>query len=215
LLIIYVGRLAYEKCVDQLLEAAQIPGVALTIIGDGATREELENLFAGTDTHFTGYLLGDELGQAFASADAFFFPGANETFGQVVQEAMACAIPCVVTNEGAVSALVAHGKTGLICNHEPEAFAAAARQLLENREWCREMGQTAYQLVRERPWSAIMNQLERHYTEAQMLSQRYLQYFGPSHYANAITLTGYFPRVRPIHRDEKPETDKSTHRTAS
>ncbi|QPC81765.1 glycosyltransferase family 1 protein [Phototrophicus methaneseepsis] len=217
LLIIYVGRLAYEKCVDQLIEVAKVPGVALTIIGDGATREELETLFAGTNTHFTGYMVGDELSQAFASADAFFFPGPNETFGQVVQEAMASAITCVVTSEGAVSALVNHGETGLICEHEPEAFAEAARQLAENRDWAIEMGQKGYELVRERPWAAIMNQLERHYAEAQMLSQRYLHHFGTSHYANAITLTGYFPRVRPFSDGQSnAETDSnSTQRTAS
>ncbi|PJF34120.1 MAG: glycosyl transferase, partial [Phototrophicales bacterium] len=60
LLCIFVGRLANEKRVDLLHEVAKLDGVALTIIGDGALREELEDLFADTDTYFTGYLIGDE-----------------------------------------------------------------------------------------------------------------------------------------------------------
>lgn len=203
MLVLYVGRLAYEKCVDLLLEVAKIPEVALTIVGDGATREELEDLFAETDTHFTGYLVGDELSEAFASSDAFFFPGPNETFGQVVQEAMATGIPCVVTNEGAVSALVDHEQTGLICEHNAASFAEAARRMVADRDWVRQMGQNAYELVRERPWAAIMNQLEVHYAEAQELSERYKRSYGYSHFANPITLTGYFPRL-------KEEGDAST-----
>ena len=93
LLCIYVGRLANEKRIDLLLETARTPGIALTIIGDGALRDELEATFAGTGTHFTGYLYGDDLADAYASADAFMFTGANETFGQVVQEAMASGLP--------------------------------------------------------------------------------------------------------------------------
>ena len=72
---------------------ARTPGVALTIIGDGARRKELETLFAGTGTVFTGYLLNEDLAGAFASADLFVFTGPNETFGQVVQEAMASGLP--------------------------------------------------------------------------------------------------------------------------
>ena len=100
MLCVYVGRLANEKRVDLLRQVADVPGVALTIIGDGHTREDLEAHFAGTGTHFTGYLYKDELATAFASADAFFFPGPSETFGQVVQEAMASGLPTVVTNRG-------------------------------------------------------------------------------------------------------------------
>ena len=86
LLCIFVGRLANEKRIDLLLDVAQSTGIALTIVGDGALREELEHVFADTNTHFTGYLIGDELAQAYASADVFVFPGEFETFGQVIQK---------------------------------------------------------------------------------------------------------------------------------
>src|SRR5690606_28962764 len=112
-----------EKRVDLLREVADLPNVAVTIIGDGHMREEWEQLFAGTGTHFMGYMYKDELATAFASANAFFFPGPNETFGQVVQEAMASGLPTIVTNQGAVGELVKEGQTGFVVEHNPSAFA--------------------------------------------------------------------------------------------
>ena len=67
LLCIYVGRLAPEKNIEALLDIARMPGVALTIIGDGPDRSQLAQVFRGTQTFFTGYLLGYELASAFAS----------------------------------------------------------------------------------------------------------------------------------------------------
>ena len=188
LLCIYVGRLANEKCVHLLREIADLEGVALTIIGDGARREELETLFAGTQTHFTGYMVGDELGEAFASADAFFFTGPNETFGQVVQEAMAAGLPTVVTNLGGVSSLVEDGETGLICQHDASDFARAALQLRDNRELLQRLSAQARAYAELRPWSAVMSQLEDHYREAVKLNSRFKKRFGWTLYHQPLTI---------------------------
>jgi glycosyltransferase involved in cell wall biosynthesis len=192
LLCIYVGRLANEKCVHLLRQVAETPGVALTIIGDGQLREELESLFAGTGTYFTGYMVGSGLAEAFASADAFFFPGAQETFGQVVQEAMASGLPSVVTNRGGVSGLVEEGVTGFVVEHDETAFAAAAMQLRDNPGLRQQMADTARELAEQRPWSAIMRQLEGHIREAWMMNERYKRLFSRTLYAlpTALPLWG-------------------------
>ncbi len=179
LLCIYVGRVANEKRIDLLLEAARTPGVALTIIGDGALRGDLERMFEGTGTHFTGYLFGDDLANAFASADVFMFTGANETFGQVVQEAMASGLPAVVINQGGVQDIVEEGVTGFICPPDSAAFAQAAQRLMENDALRRQMAAEARRQMETRPWEAIMAQLEEHYAEALALSERYKQRFPP------------------------------------
>jgi glycosyltransferase involved in cell wall biosynthesis len=173
LLCLYVGRLAAEKRVDLLLEAARTPGVALTIIGDGALRSELEALFAGTDTFFTGYLYGDDLAYAFASADAFMFTGGHETFGQVVQEAMASGLPAIILNQGGITDLVEDGVNGFVCPPEPEAFARAAQALLENESLRRRMAAASRRMAEARPWETLMAELEGHYREAWMLNERY------------------------------------------
>lgn len=181
-LCIYVGRLANEKSVNLLRDVADVEGIALTIIGDGHTREELETLFAGTNTHFTGYLYKDELAEAFASADAFFFPGPNETFGQVVQEAMASGLPTVVTNLGSVKDLVIEGETGFIVEHTESAFAEAAKKLQNNRVLLQNMSLNARAIAETRPWWAIMQQLEAYYQEAYDINQRFRAIYGWTNY---------------------------------
>ncbi|MBE0690268.1 MAG: glycosyltransferase family 1 protein [Anaerolineae bacterium] len=173
LLCIYVGRLATEKRVDLLLETARTPGIALTIIGDGAMRSELEGLFAGTGTHFTGYLYGDELAHAFASADVFMFTGGHETFGQVVQEAMASGLAPISINQGGVTDLVHDGVNGFICPPDPHAFAQAARTLLENEALRRAMSAESRRMAEARPWEVLMGELEGHYREAHTMNARF------------------------------------------
>jgi glycosyltransferase involved in cell wall biosynthesis len=178
LLCIYVGRLANEKRVDLLLEVARTPGVALAIVGDGAKRPELETLFAGTQTFFTGYLFGDDLADAFASADVFCFTGPNETFGQVVQEAMASGLPSVVINRGGVADLVIEGETGYTCPDDPRAFQQAVLRLRNQPALREQMAFKARQIAAQRPWEKIMAQLEDHYREAVALNNR-LQHLFP------------------------------------
>lgn len=189
LLCVYVGRLATEKRVDLLIDVARTPGVALTIIGDGAEREELETLFAGTDTYFTGYLLGENLSAAFASADVFIFTGPNETFGQVIQEAMASGLPSVVINRGGVADLVIPGETGFVCEATPESFAQAIITLRDHPDLRLSMAKRARQLAEERPWEKVLAQLETHYSEAIALNKRFTQVFGSTDYYTVPRMT--------------------------
>ena len=176
LLCVYGGRLATEKRVDLLL------GVALPIIGDGAEREELEARFAETNTHFTGYLLGDDLPAAFASADVFLFTGPNETFGQVVQEAMASGLPTIVTDKGGARDLVVEGQTGYISEDTPEAFAQYVRRLRDCPELRDQMGRRAREAAEQRPWETVMAQLETYYQEAVALNTRFSRAIGGTNY---------------------------------
>lgn len=179
LLCIYVGRLANEKRVDLLLEVARTPGVTLTIIGDGALRPELETLFTGTNTHFTGYLYGDDLADAYASADAFFFTGVSETFGQVVQEALTSGLPAVIINQGGITDLVDHGVNGFICTDDPADFAEAARVLRDDAALRLQMSMHARSIADRNPWTAIMAQLEGYYEEAYTLNARMNRVYPP------------------------------------
>jgi glycosyltransferase involved in cell wall biosynthesis len=50
------------------------------------------------EAFFTGYLRGNELATAYASADIFVFPSTTDTFGNVILEAQACGLPVVVSD---------------------------------------------------------------------------------------------------------------------
>jgi phosphatidylinositol alpha 1,6-mannosyltransferase len=197
LLCIYVGRLAHEKRIDLLLDVAQLEGVALTIIGDGALRDDLEQLFSDTDTYFTGYLIGDELAQAFASADVLAFTGENETFGQVIQEAMASGLPSVVINSGGAPEVIEDGETGIVVDATPQTFADVICDLRDMPILCAEMGYKARKVAEQRPWSALMAQIEGYYEEADIMNDRFKRLFGHTHYHLPMSIPLQLVRRRP------------------
>lgn len=172
LLCLYAGRLAREKRLDLLVDVARLPGVALTIVGDGAFRAHIETLFAGTGTHFTGYLFGDALAKAYASADVFVFTGTNETFGQVVLEAMASGLPAVVPDSGGVTDMVVRQVTGMICEASPGAFARVIRTLRDQPALRQHLAANARRYATSKPWEARMLELEAYYSTAIRINQR-------------------------------------------
>ena len=194
LLCIFVGRLANEKRIDLLRDVAQTPGVALTVIGDGALREELERAFADTDVYFTGYLIGDELAQAYASADVFVFPGEYETFGQVIQEAMASGLPSVVVNAGGAPDVIRDGLSGIVVEPTAAAFASVIRRLRDQPALRRSMSFKAREMAEERPWSALMAQLESYYEEAYTMNQRFKSLFGFTRYHLPLSIPARLAR---------------------
>ncbi|CAL5344509.1 unnamed protein product [Camellia sinensis] len=84
-LIVHAGRLGVEKSLDLLKSVMdQIPEARIAFIGDGPYREDLEKLFFGMPTVFTGMLGGEELSQAYASGDVFVMPSESETLRHIM-----------------------------------------------------------------------------------------------------------------------------------
>lgn len=162
-LVIFVGRLAKEKRLTELHQAAlRLPaGTRFAFVGDGPERQRLEDLFANLPAVFTGYLRGAELGAAFASGDVFAFPSPTETFGQVVVQAMACGVPPVVAAGTATAELVPAGVAGLhVAPGRPEALAGAIERLLVDPGLRSSMSMAAAQYARRYSWDALMDRLE-------------------------------------------------------
>ena len=82
-LLVSVGRISPEKNFDFLLKILeQCPDTFLCIVGGGPYKESLEPLFPSEQTHFMGFLQGEQLAAAYASADYFVYASVSETFGQ-------------------------------------------------------------------------------------------------------------------------------------
>ncbi|KAG2496158.1 hypothetical protein HYH03_005760 [Edaphochlamys debaryana] len=116
--LLYVGRLGFEKnlaFLRPLLDAN--PGCSLAFVGDGPARQELQRVYAGTETTFLGTLHGEELSAAYASADVFMMPSESETLGFVVLEAMASELPVVAVRAGGIPDIIRpqdNGVTGFL-----------------------------------------------------------------------------------------------------
>jgi glycosyltransferase involved in cell wall biosynthesis len=114
-LLLTVSRLAPEKNVAFLAGVLdRFPDACLAVVGDGPQRAELERRFAGRSAHFVGYLRGEALAQAYASADAFVYASETETMGNVVLEAMASGCAVVAPRAGGIPGLVEEGRTALL-----------------------------------------------------------------------------------------------------
>ncbi len=164
-LLITVGRLSREKRIHWLRPILeQSPNLRLAIIGDGPARPELENLFAGTNTVFTGYLLGEELAHAYASADIFAFSSANETFGNVALEALASGLPVVAPQAGGVLDFIKHNHNGLLTAPESQTdFIHAILTLVHNPSLRSQLTQQARYDAENRSWGRILDQLIEDY----------------------------------------------------
>jgi len=165
LLLLYVGRLSHEKQLGHIKAVLdQIPGTRLALVGDGPARFDLERYFAGTPTRFIGYLRGEALLQAYASADIFVFPSAIESFGLVVVEAMAAGLPVVASRVGGVRDVIEEGKTGFTFDvGDVQALVEGVRQIAANQDQMHEMGRAARAFAETQSWPAMMEEVVTHY----------------------------------------------------
>lgn len=183
-LLLCVSRLSLEKGFDFLAEAyAEMLQQAavnnsrlkfkLVITGgnSNATIEQhIKELFEkkqlGDSVVFTGPLTGEALAQMYATADVFVFPSQTETFGQVIQEAMASGLPVVAVRAGGPADLVQSEMTGYLAEpNDVKTFAEAALNLVQDELTRRRMGQAARQIAESRSWDNI------HYELSQILAE--------------------------------------------
>jgi glycosyltransferase involved in cell wall biosynthesis len=166
-LLLYIGRLSAEKEIDRIKPVLEsIPGARLALVGGGPYQEELEQHFAGTNTYFAGYMEGEELGSAYASADVFVFPSRTETLGLVLLEAMAAGCPVVAANSGGIPDIVTDGENGYLFDPKDDQGAIAATQRLIELGAARETLRLQARAEAERwGWNAATRQLQGFYQE--------------------------------------------------
>lgn len=164
-LLLYIGRLSAEKEIDRIKPVLEsMPGARLALVGDGPYREELENHFEGTNTHFVGYLAGEELASAYASADVFVFPSRTETLGLVLLEAMAAGCPVVAANSGGIPDIVTPGENGFLFDPLDDQGAIAATQQIFATDILRHSLRINARAEAERwGWRSATQQLQQFY----------------------------------------------------
>jgi glycosyltransferase involved in cell wall biosynthesis len=135
------------------------PNVDLVIVGDGPDREAMEAQSVDGNIAFTGFLHGDDLARAYASADLFVFPSATDTFGNVVLEAHASGLPAIVSTQGGPAEIVTRNASGLAVDvRTPAPMCAAIRELVWDAPRRREMGERALQTARQQRWEQVVEQ---------------------------------------------------------
>ncbi len=168
--VLYAGRLTREKGVDLLAESfvrAQTvdPRLHLLLAGGGPEEEELRAKL-GERATLLGWLDGEDLARAYASADLFLFCSRTDTYGQVVVEAGASGLPVVAVAEGGPASLIENRHTGMLCKPDADHIAGTVLQLASSPLLRRHLGASALRAARRRTWEGALEQLARGYRRA-------------------------------------------------
>ena len=171
-LIGYVGRLTPEKNVRSLAELerglieAGASDFRFLIVGEGSERDWLERRMRHAE--FTGVLRGEALSRAYASLDLFVFPSQTDTFGNVVLEAQASGVPCLVSSRGGPKSVIQNGgrngASGLVADNL-QGFLAGALSLMSQPERLNRMREAALARAREFSWESVFEQVYQAYED--------------------------------------------------
>lgn len=167
----YMGRLALEKQVHLLAHLRGLPNTKVVVIGDGPARAQLERQLPGVT--FLGFLGGEALAQALASLDVFVHTGADETFCQAIQEALASGVPVVAPASGGPMDLVRHGDNGFLYPAaDPALLRGAVAELARDGALRDVMRGRARASVEHRSWPDLGGELLRHYRTVTGITER-------------------------------------------
>ena len=156
--VIVVANLRPEKGYDVLIDAAvdvlrRYPDAHFNCVGAGPLQAGLEARLAAHNIRDAFTFLGqrDDVPSLLATADMFVLPSRNESFPNVVLEAMASALPVVATAVGGVPELVDHGRTGLLCPPgDPQALADRVCRVMAHPDLAARLGAAARRDVQAR-----------------------------------------------------------------
>jgi len=154
--VVFVGRMVANKGVERILEALAIlkrRGIERSglFVGKGplAARLRERARATGVDARFVDWVDSpEELAQLYRSSRLCVCASTCEGGPRFTVEAMACGTPVVSTPVGVMSELLADGRAGALCGHDPHFLAATLRRILEDEELRAEMGRQAVEIAR-------------------------------------------------------------------
>jgi glycosyltransferase involved in cell wall biosynthesis len=173
--VLFVGRVVREKGVFELVKAYGAleedvrRSLGLVIVGDGPARVELQeeaSRVRGGTIKFAGFVQREQLPAHYALAEMFVLPTYTDTWGLVVNEAMACGLPVIVSRiAGCTADLIEEEWNGLLIEpRDVSSLKSAISRLAGRPDLCASMGARASeQIDRYSPkaWSvAIANAMK-------------------------------------------------------
>jgi len=173
------GRIMWQKKIELALEAWQLfkPNQSdndfrLIVAGmvDQKSRPYLQAMQAKVagrrDVEFIVSPPDDDLLDLYQRSWAIVFPPANEDWGLVPLEAMACGKPVLATDRGGPKESVLNGSTGLLRVDQPNSFARGIRELASmSTDELDAFSLRARRRALDFPWSRFVDRIDRHLEE--------------------------------------------------
>jgi glycosyltransferase involved in cell wall biosynthesis len=174
-IILYVGRLVYEKGIHVLINAApkilSRTNAKFVIVGSGYMKEQLINKVRGMGFEhkvlFQGFMDEASLLRLQKCADVTVVPSLYEPFGIVALEAMAARSPVVVSDTGGMSEIVDHDFSGVkVYPDNSDSLAWGINKVLLDEKYRRSIVESAYKVVQEKySWEKIAEKTRAQYNE--------------------------------------------------
>jgi glycosyltransferase involved in cell wall biosynthesis/predicted metal-dependent phosphoesterase TrpH len=166
--VLYSGRITREKGAELLADAFLLarvsePRLHLVLAGGGPEQERLRERVGDEHSTFLGWLAGEQLARAYASADLFLFPSATDTFGQVILEAQASGLPVIAVAEGGPLSLIEDRVSGLLCAADARELADAVLELAGSPLLRERLSRAGLAAVRSRTWERALERLGEGY----------------------------------------------------
>lgn len=149
--VVFVGRLAPQKNVGALLQAAANLGLEMTIVGDGPDKDKLMSQFRAYDGVFkwVSRVPHINLPEVFARASVFVLPSHYEGHPKALLEAMACGLTVVGTNVPGIKEVIKSRVTGILCGTGSEDLEMALKEVIDKKDLMKNLGEAARQYVLE------------------------------------------------------------------
>ncbi len=172
-LVLFVGRLVYEKGAHVLINA--IPKILdkvnakFVIVGSGYMKEQLSTIVRSMGLEhkvlFTGFVDEESLLKLQSCADVSVVPSLFEPFGIVALEAMAARSPVVVSDTGGLGEIVEHDVSGVkVYPNNTESLAWGIIKVLTDEKYGNNLRENAFKRIQEKyDWDKIARQTERIY----------------------------------------------------
>ena len=179
-IILYLGRLVYEKGVQNLISAMpkildKYNDAKLVVAGKGGMIDELRNqvnyMGIQNKVYFTGYLDSESVKKMYKCADVAVFPSTYEPFGIVALESMLSGTPTVVSDVGGLNEVVDHGVDGMKSYAgNPNSIADSVLALLYDQDLCNNISKNAKAKVKNNfNWNKIAQ--DTHYVYERAICQ--------------------------------------------
>ncbi|MDD2753718.1 MAG: glycosyltransferase [Candidatus Portnoybacteria bacterium] len=171
----YMGRLSYEKSIDQVIKAfplmlEEMPSLKLMLIGDGPEKDKLkklaEKLGVADNVIFTGFVYGETLARALQTNDVFITASKSENMPLSVLEAMSAGLPIVAAKENGLAEIVEENTNGFFARtDDPADIAQKTLAILSSPELLGKFSEGSRRLVMEYSEEKILTRLEDYYKE--------------------------------------------------
>ncbi len=174
-IVLYVGRMVYEKGLNILVEAApkvfRSTNAKFVFVGEGYLKDSLSKRVwdkgLAHKLYFTGHLDDNEVKFLFRTADVCVIPSLYEPFGIVCLEAMAAGTPVIVSNTGGLSEIIQNEKNGVtVYPGDPDSLAREIIRVLEDKNFSDRIATEALRGVKEiYSWRAIAKKTQDFYND--------------------------------------------------